>query len=208
MVRSARRTANHPEHLFVEARVDNDDPNRSGYFTEKGWTVRQGSRRRLPQLWNELAAGNNYDILMMGADDLRFRTTGWDDDVVKAFEQWPDRIGLVYADDGIQGQRLATHSFVTKEWVEAVGFYLPDTLHGDFVDNWLMSLAVNIDRTTYLERTYIEHLHPFVAKAPMDDTYSYRLAGFGPQIAHSAWQDLLATDAMPTAVQKLKGAMT
>ena len=76
MVKSARRTATHPEHLFIDVRVDNDDPKRSGYFTERGFRALQGSRRRLPQLWNELATGKHYDIIMMGADDLRFRTTG------------------------------------------------------------------------------------------------------------------------------------
>jgi hypothetical protein len=206
MVKSARRTANQPEKLSIVARIDHDDKYRPGYLRGVAWTVMQGQRKRLPVLWNELA-DLKYDILMMCADDLNFRTTGWDDDVRSVFEQWPDRIGMVYADDGLHGQKLATHSFVSKEFINAVGFYLPDNLHGDFVDNWLMTLATSIGRAAYLPRTYIEHLHPLVGKAELDDTYAYRLTGDGPKLAQEAWADVLNSNMIPDAIKKLKEAM-
>lgn len=208
MVRSARLTANQSDQLSIVARIDRDDPKRKEYSTERGYTVMQGKRVRLPQAWNEIASTQRYDILMMCADDLVFRTTGWDDDVRAAFEQWPDRVGMVYADDGLHGQRLATHSFVSKEWIDAVGYYLPESLYGDFVDNFLHTLANSIGRTIYLPRVYIEHLHPLIRKAEMDDTYAYRLTGKGPQMAQDAWKRILVNDTIPNAVEALKGAMS
>jgi hypothetical protein len=208
MVRSARRTANHPEQLHVVARIDKDDPVRGGYMTERGFTVMQGERVLLSQAWNEIADYYTYDILMMCADDIRFRTTGWDDDVVRGFEHWPDRIGLMYADDGIHGQKGATHSFVSRQWIDAVGYYLPPTLLGDYVDNWLMSLAASIGRAGYLPRCYIEHRHPLVGKASMDDTYAYRLSDDGRQQATAAWQQVLDSKEIGRAVEKLRGALS
>lgn len=206
MVRSARKTASHPEHLRITARIDRDDPYKGGYFTERGFNVVQGDRVPLPVAWNELAnTAPAYDILMMCADDLRFRTTGWDNDVVKAFEQWPDRIGLVYADDGIHGEKGATHAFVSRQFVEAVGYYLPSSLTGDFVDNWLLTLAINIERVQYLPRTYIEHRHPMAGKSEWDDTYRYRWDH--RQEAGALWQEVLKSGEVYRAVEKLKGAL-
>ena len=204
MVKSARRTANHS--VRVMARLDGDDPELSRYHSIEHSTV--GDRVSLPHAWNEIADTRDYDILMMCADDLRFRTTGWDDEVVKTFEQWPDRIGLVYADDGVHGPRLATHSFVSRQWIEAVGFYLPEQLTGDFVDNWLHGLAQSINRITYLPRVYIEHLHPVVGKAQMDDTYAYRLTGEGPRMAQDAWKGVLGSGVPEEARRKLREAIS
>jgi hypothetical protein len=203
MVKSVQRTANHPELVRIVARLDADDPELGRYANGL-----VGERVSLPLAWNELADGQKYDILMMCADDLRFRTTGWDDEVVRAFEQWPDRIGLVYTDDGIHGRNLATHSFVSRQWIEAVGFYLPKQLTGDFVDNWLHRLAASIGRVTYLPRVYIEHLHPIVGKAQMDDTYAYRLTGEGPRMAQDAWKGLVGSGAPEKALRRLRGAIS
>ena len=208
MVKSARLTANQSDQLSIVARVDHDDPRRRDYITHSAaYTLLQGKRVRLPVAWNEIAERSRYDILMMCADDLRFRTIGWDDDVREVFEQWPDRIGLVYADDGLHDGKLATHPFVSREWIKTVGYYLPSILHGDFVDNWLHFLAAEIGRVVYLPRVYIEHMHPFAGKAPMDDTYNYRLSGSGPTKAQAAWNEVMASGAIQEALAKLKGAI-
>jgi hypothetical protein len=125
--------------------------------------------------------------------------------VVKAFEQWPDKIGLVYADDGIHGEKGATHAFVSRQWVEAVGYYLPEILTGDFVDNWLLTLAINIERVQYLPRTYIEHRHPMANKGQWDDTYRYRWDY--RDAAGELWQEVLRSGDVQVAINKLKGAM-
>ena len=207
MVRTARSTATHPELLHIVGRIDLDDRFRGGYLTERGYTLLQGERVLLPVAWNEIASTYRYDILMMAADDLRFRTTGWDDDVVRAFEQWPDGIGLVYADDGIHGRKAATHSFVTRKWIDAVGYYLPPTLTGDFVDNWLMCLAEGVGRRAYLDRTYIEHRHPIANKAKWDETYKYRQDPAGRAQAGEAWEAVLASGEVQAAIEKLRGVM-
>lgn len=207
MVRSARRTANQNDQLAIVARIDKDDPEHLGYNKERGYQVTQGKRVNLPDAWNEIVRNNRFDILMMCADDIRFRTTGWDDEVRAVFEQWPDRIGHAYGDDGFHGENLATHSFVSKEWIDAVGYYLPTILRGDYVDTFLHVLAQNLGRKQYMPRVFIEHLHPFAGKAEMDDTYAYRHTGSGPAIQKAAWQKLLDSGELKVAFDKLKGAI-
>ena len=207
MVKSARRTASRNDQLAIVARIDKDDPHRKGYTKELGYTVTQGKRVNLPEAWNEIVRNHRFDILMMCADDIRFRTTGWDDEVRAAFERWPDRIGHAYGDDGFHGEKLATHSFVSREWVDAVGYYLPNILRGDYVDTFLHVLAQNLGRIQYMPRVFIEHLHPFAGKAEMDDTYAYRHTGSGPGIQKAAWEDLLRSGELKVAFDKLKRAM-
>lgn len=208
MVKTARSTASDNSNISIVARIDHDDPERAGYLTERGYTVIQGERVTLPVAWNEMADECRFDILMMCADDIRFRTTKWDDEVRAAFEQWPDRIGHAYGNDGFQGEKLATHSFVSKEWIEAVGYYLPPILKGDYVDTFLQVLGRELGRSHYMPLVYTEHLHPFAGKAEMDDTYAYRHTGTGPALQKAAWDQLVHSGEIQRAYERLRGVMS
>jgi len=127
-----------------------------------------GDRIVLSKMWNEcyeIAQGN---ILMHCGDDIRFRTKGWDDMVREEFEKVPDRIIQVFGDDGIMHQSLATHSFIHRNWVEAVGYFVPPYFSSDFNDTWLDFVARKLNRQVYLPNLYTEHMHWLVGKGPKD----------------------------------------
>jgi 2-polyprenyl-3-methyl-5-hydroxy-6-metoxy-1,4-benzoquinol methylase len=131
----------------------------------------------LSEMWNaayrELATGS---ILMHCGDDIRFRTRGWDTTIARCFDESADKILLVYGDDGIQHENLATHSFVHRRWIEASGFWLPPYFVSDYNDTWLDHVARLIGRRVYLPNVYTEHLHYSIGKAPVDVNTLDRLA--------------------------------
>lgn len=156
-------------------RLDDDEPHREAYKQAVLGECRfiTGKRATLSGYWDECAANARGDILMMGADDIVFRTPNWDRIVRNAFPS--DGIALVHGDDlGDRGRSYATHGFVRQEWVRAAGEFVPPIFVSDFADRWLNDIANMIDRRIYVP-VIIEHLHPGFGKAALDDTYRERI---------------------------------
>lgn len=174
MADSALATAAGP--VEVLAYVDDDDPHRDAYSKIGNARVLIGSRIVLSDCWNQLAAQARGDILGMAADDIRYRTPGWDTKIREAFAQYADRIVFVYGRDGIHDEKLGTHGFVSRRWIETVGYFTWPGFPADYADTWLHDVAKRIGRAVYLPDILIEHLHPIAGKADWDQTHQERLA--------------------------------
>ncbi len=130
------------------------------------------------------------DFAHMGADDLIYRTPGWDVAVERAFTRWKPDIGMVYVNDldaristkpflgqsqrHAQGGKFpfACNPFVSRAWIAALdGFFTPPYYRSWEADTWIYQLAVGISRGTYVHHVIIEHMHPMNGKAPVDATY-------------------------------------
>jgi hypothetical protein len=184
----------------VLAYVDVDDP--ADYESLHGVVVHRGPRTTLSDCWNVLAGKARGDVLQMGSDDIRHRTPGWDTQVRAVFESCPDRLLFVYTRDGIHDDRLGTHGFVSREWVETVGYFTPSMFPADYADTWLNEVSGRVGRRAYLSSVLIEHLHPIARKAEWDQTHRERL-----QRREDADVDQLWIDTQPLrdeAVEKLR----
>lgn len=173
MVGTALDLAANPDAVEVIVRLDDDDRRIGGYLFLPNITYLAGPRRLLSDCWNEAADHANGEILMHAGDDIRFRTPGWDRLVVDAMPA--DGIGFVYGRDGFQDERLGTHGFITRRWVDAVGYFVPPLFSSDFNDTWLNEVADRIGRRIYLPELYTEHLHPAAGKGEWDQTHQERL---------------------------------
>lgn len=152
--------------------VDDDDDSYDGL----GFDLHKYSRTVLSQYWNHCFERAKGDICMHAGDDLVFKTTGWDLAVLEAFEEVPDKILFVHGDDGSpNGKTFGTHGFIHRNWVEAVGYFVPPYFSSDYNDTWLNSVAHQIGRYRYID-IYYEHMHPAWGKAKWDATHNERLA--------------------------------
>jgi len=132
----------------------------------------RGPRVCFSDLWNQLAPHAKGDILMLCADDVIFRTSGWDVEVEKAFAAVPDRILLVFADDGgPNGKTFSALPFISRRWYEIIGYFTPSGYSADFCDTHLWDVSRLIDRTRCLSHVLIEHMHYIWSKAEQDQTY-------------------------------------
>lgn len=176
MVESAHATAADPSGVQVVAYLDDDDPELGAYRGHDyplptGLVV--GPRVTLSNAWNLAAARASGDVLMLCADDLRFRTPGWDVMVAGASSEGAC---LVYGRDGHADERMATHPFVTRRWVDLVGRFTPPYFCADYVDLWLHDVAQRAGRAVFLPGLLIEHLHPSFGKGVYDRCHDERLA--------------------------------
>ena len=158
--------------------IDNDDNSNFQVLSEMSSKLNiqafQGERIKGSQSYNELYKNSSGDIIMFCADDVAFRTNKWDKLVEYTFQEYPDKIMFVYGQDGIQNEKIGTHGFIHKNWVETVGYVLPPYLASAYTDSWITDLSEMVKRRKYLPELIIEHLHPMVNKSPNDNTYIER----------------------------------
>lgn len=109
-----------------------------------------------------------FAVGFMG-DDHCPRTYGWDAKYLEALHDLGT--GLVYGDDLLQRQNLPTQVAMTSDIVRALGYMAPAGLTHLYVDNFWRDLGNAAGCLRYLPDVIIEHRHPFVGKAAMDDGY-------------------------------------
>ena len=81
----------------------------------------------------------------------------------------------MYGRDGIQDQKLGTHGFLHRNWVETVGYFVPPYFASDYNDLWLTDIAKRIKRARFLPEVFTEHMHPSVGKSELDVNHQERL---------------------------------
>jgi hypothetical protein len=133
---------------------------------------------KMSNMWNiaytELAVNS---IIMLCADDFRFRTHNWDEIVYEEFSKVPDKILLLYGEDGFVSGKLqiATQSFVHRKWIELSPFWLPPYFSCDYCDTWLSDIAEQLGRKKYRKDLIIEHMHVLIGKSKMDNNAQERI---------------------------------
>lgn len=175
--------------------IDADDPD-SLAMADELW--RDGLRsykivharytHAMSDMWNVCAEQAHGEIMGMAADDLVFRNLGWDRIVAEAFERFPDRIAFVHGRDGLQDERLATHGFLHRRWVEAVGF-TAGCFSCDYADAWIDSIARQLGRLCFVSELETEHMHPSAGKAPWDGFHRERMERGVRDKVWELWRD-------------------
>jgi hypothetical protein len=168
MANSARRTARGD--IEVVAWLDDDDPTAKDYPALDFVRYLHGPREIQSNLWNRCWAKATGDIAMLCADDVAFETSGWDERIDKAFDTWPDRLGMVYPKTGEKIQE-ATLLFVTRRWIEITGTFTPPYFRSWFADRWIWEVAEQVGRDLLMPSMVIRHRRPSLTKGALDQTY-------------------------------------
>jgi len=109
-----------------------------------------------------------FAVGFMG-DDHRPRTVGWDAAYLDALRKLGT--GIVYCDDGWQGEKLPTQCAITADIVATLGFMAPPGLRHMYVDNFWLDLGAAAGCIRYLPDVIVEHMHPAAGKAVVDAGY-------------------------------------
>ena len=160
------------EFLFY---VDSDDNSFPLEVLNKNIRIIRGPRMWLSVLQNILYSQAKGEIVMYAGDDIEFRTNGWDQIVRDKFEEFEDKIALVYGDDdATHGEKIAIHGFLHRNWINAVGTWVAPG-RGSLYDYWHTEVARKVGRLVFVKGLVIAHIHyrQGAASAMFDDTYKY-----------------------------------
>ena len=159
--------------------VDTDDPELAGYKkhasdlkADSRVRFTFGKRRRLVGTLNAQAvkAAKSYRFLAFMGDDHRPRPADrpWDERFRECLSGGP---GIVYGNDLLQGEKMATAVAMTSDIVTTLGYMVPNGFEHLCVDLVWVDWARGMKRITYLDDVIIEHLHPAAGKAETDAGY-------------------------------------
>ncbi len=213
MWNSAKETADNPDEVELVLRIDLDDASkhetmRLAEAAGRHLLTHMDLRTTLSKNWNEAAKIAHGEILMQCADDIVFRSQGWDTLVKEAFDRVEDKILLVYGRDGLNDAALGTHSWVHRRWIETLGYFVPPYFSCDYADTWINQIAETVGRRHFIKEIFTEHMHPAAGKAELDKTHRERLA----RGAADKVEELYTSRAMGRKrlgdAKKLKAAMT
>jgi len=116
-----------------------------------------------------VAAGEAVEAIGFMGDDHRPRTVGWDAAYLAALRDMG--AGIVYGDDGLQHEALPTQCAMSSSIVRTLGWMCPPVLQHLWIDNFWRDLGEAAGCLRYLPDIVVEHMHPYVGKAEMDEGY-------------------------------------
>ena len=121
--------------------------------------------------WNDLYARSTGDIIIMGNDDLLYRTPSWDKTVEVESNIFKDDIYCMWMDDRINSENHCAFPIVSKKWCETLGYFTPGVFHFGYNDTWVFDIAQRVHRCRFLGKVVAEHMHFSQNKSHFDWTY-------------------------------------
>lgn len=122
-------------------------------------------------LWNKLALqaymkDAAHSLFMLGADDMIFSTVGWDTKLLNHYNLLEDKTHVYHLQDSRDSDGTP-HPFVTREYIDIMGYFLPPIFLHWFVDSWTVQIAKRNTCFTHLKDFLLVHEKPKAS----DETY-------------------------------------
>lgn len=146
MVDSAMQTAHTPDELRILYFLGSDEPLQQHYPKEI-----KNCMHFIGQPWPAVMASNylamkcrefNPDstLYMVGADDMVFATPEWDRALKESYAQSDSKI-QVYSLRDSRDANGTPHPIISREYVMAMGYFLPPIFLHWYVDTWTVEIA-------------------------------------------------------------------
>lgn len=158
MCMSVLKTAANPEDIEFVSYHDTDDTSVYEYVGNHKEVI--GERIVQSQMYNECFKVATGPIYMFGVDDIVFYTKNWDKVVKNVFDKSVDKIVFVHPNDEDFGERLGVMGFLHKNWIDALGYFMPPYFAAWYADNWITDIANLINRKVFLSQIIVKHLNP------------------------------------------------
>jgi len=171
--------ASNPENVFMYYYIDSDDPEVENYksqvLTGKRFDC-VGPPMSVSKSWNiiaQKAIEDGCDILIMGNDDLIYKTQDWDTKLINfVSKEFPDDIYCVWFKDNIHDvDSFGAFPIVSSRWFSILGYFTPGVFKFGYNDTWLFDIATRVGRAKGIHDVEIYHEHITTDSSLMDETY-------------------------------------
>ncbi len=114
----------------------------------------------------------DYDILLLASDDMVPQMQGYDDIIRNNMETYfPDTDGVLWYNDGAQGNCLNTLSIMGKKYYERFNYIYYPEYESFYCDNEFTDISKKLDKVQYIDLIIIKHDHPDWGGKVYDDLY-------------------------------------
>jgi hypothetical protein len=108
---------------------------------------------------------NNYnkhwDVVLLASDDMIPTIKGYDDIIRdNMMFNYPDTDGILFFNDGFQGNKLNTLCILGKKYYERFNYIYHPDYKSCWSDNEFMVVGNILKRQSYIDQVIIRHEHP------------------------------------------------
>lgn len=126
-------------------------------------------------MWNDLARqaleNESNRFFMLGADDMLFATPGWDRALQDHYAALENKI-FCYALQDSRDLNGTPHPIVTREWIGALGYFMPPLFMHWQIDSWTVGVAKEIGCFAHMKEFLLIHDKPSDRGQP-DETHNH-----------------------------------
>lgn len=158
--------------------------------------------------WNNMAEHRlGFDpactLFMLAADDIIFTTPEWDKALLEHYDKLGDK-HHVYALRDSRDFDGTPHPICTRQYVEAMGFFLPPLFLHWFVDSWTVEIAKHNKCFTHMPDYELVHDKPFHRGEPDDTHMRIRVHGW---LNNDQWTNMKCQHFLALEKSRLKMRM-
>lgn len=110
-------------------------------------------------MWNILAERAKGNLLMLCADDVIFSTPEWGKALLENYSKLENKIHVYHLLDS-RDANGTPHPIVSREWVNAIGYFVPPIFLHWYVDTWTVAIARANGHFTHLKDYLLVHDKP------------------------------------------------
>lgn len=140
-----------------------DWPRDLGEFVDFHYVCKVNENTPTVAKWEYLAqtamATPETKLFMLGADDMIFETEGWDKALIDHYNGQENKIH-VYALQDSRDKNGTPHIIVTREYIDALGYFIPPIFLHWYVDSWTVEIARANGCFTHLAAYSLRHDKP------------------------------------------------
>lgn len=109
----------------------------------------------------DIISDGNWDIILLASDDMIPQVKGYDKIIIEnMINNYPDTDGVLWFNDGFQGDKLNTLCILGKKYYERFNYIYYPEYKSTWCDNEFMTVAKILNKQTYFDNVIIKHEHP------------------------------------------------
>lgn len=123
-------------------------------------SVKESSFTTKIQAINSGAIRQDFDICLLASDDMIPEIKGYDSIIKTDMQQFfPDTDGVLWYNDGYQGDNLNTLCILGKKYYERFGYIYHPSYITLYCDNEFTKVSQKLKKCQYINKTIIRHEH-------------------------------------------------
>lgn len=142
----------------------------SKYIEKNNLSIRFGKNKNKVEAINADMEGQDFDILLLASDDMIPQESGYDSIIRQNFKKFfPDTDGVLWFNDGYQGNRLNTLCILGKKYYDRFGYIYHNSYVSLWCDTEFTEVSKILNRVKYIPHVVIKHEHPVWLGQEWDD---------------------------------------
>jgi uncharacterized protein YlzI (FlbEa/FlbD family) len=109
---------------------------------------------------NSGVKGQDFDVCLLASDDMYPELMGYDSIIIKdMINFFPDTDGVLWYNDGYQGDKLNTLCILGKSYYNRFGYIYHPSYITLYCDNEFTKVSQKLKKCKYINKTIIRHKH-------------------------------------------------